>query len=80
MEVYLGVENHLSVDRKYTSNFLCDLDLQLYPFDTQRCFMYMEVLSAATDFVLLEKNLSFVTYEGAELLIEYTVRISSFEM
>ncbi|KAK3883306.1 hypothetical protein Pcinc_012343 [Petrolisthes cinctipes] len=73
MDVYLGAENHLSMDRKYTSNFLCDLDLQLYPFDTQRCYLYMEVLSAATDFVMLERNLSFVTYEGAKLLIEYTV-------
>ncbi|XP_063845198.1 uncharacterized protein LOC135091470 isoform X1 [Scylla paramamosain] len=72
-DVYLGVENHLSVERKYTSNFLCDLDLELYPFDTQRCYMEMEMLSAATDFVKLEKNVSEVTYVGAELLIEYTV-------
>ncbi|KAG0712205.1 Glutamate-gated chloride channel alpha [Chionoecetes opilio] len=72
-DVYLGTENHLSVDRKYTSNFLCDLNLELYPFDIQRCFMEMEVLSAATDFVKLQEHVSEVAYVGAELLIEYTV-------
>ncbi|XP_063845197.1 uncharacterized protein LOC135091467 [Scylla paramamosain] len=72
-DVYLGVENHLSVERKYTSHFLCDLNLELYPFDIQRCYMEMEVLSAATDFVKLKENVSDVTYVGAELLIEYTV-------
>lgn len=34
-----------------------------------------QVLSAATDFVKLEENVSDVTYIGAELLIEYTVRL-----
>lgn len=73
MNVYQGVENPLSVERKYTSQFLCDLNLQLYPFDTQRCYMDLEVLSAATDFLVLEQNVSQVSYVGAELLIEYTV-------
>ncbi|KAK4315441.1 hypothetical protein Pmani_013358 [Petrolisthes manimaculis] len=73
VDIYQGAENHLSVDRKYTSQFLCDLNLQLYPFDTQHCLLYMQVLSAATDFVLLDMNGSFVTYEGAIHLIEYTV-------
>ena len=36
--------------------------------------MYLhQVLSAATDFVKLEENVSQVTYVGASLLIEYTV-------
>ncbi|XP_042204943.1 uncharacterized protein LOC121854377 [Homarus americanus] len=73
VNVYLGIENHLSVERKYTSQFLCDLNLHLYPFDVQRCFMDLEVLSAATDFVVLENNSSQVSYVGAKLLIEYTV-------
>ncbi|XP_071549664.1 uncharacterized protein [Panulirus ornatus] len=73
VNVYLGIENPLSVERKYTSQFLCDLNLQLYPFDTQRCYMDLEVLSAATDFVVLQQNVSRVSYVGAELLIEYTV-------
>ncbi|ROT64887.1 putative accessory gland protein Acp29AB-like isoform X2 [Penaeus vannamei] len=74
INVYLGSENHLSVERKYTSKFLCDLDLALYPFDVQRCFMDLEVLSAATDFVVLEEAISTVSYVGAKLLIEYEVR------
>ncbi|XP_069989605.1 uncharacterized protein [Penaeus vannamei] len=73
INVYLGSENHLSVERKYTSQFLCDLDLALYPFDVQRCFMALEVLSAATDFVVLEEAISTVSYVGAKLLIEYEV-------
>lgn len=72
--MYLGSENHLSVERKYTSKFLCDLDLALYPFDVQRCFMDLQVLSAATDFVVLAEAISSVSYVGAELLIEYEVR------
>lgn len=74
MDVYLGSESYLSVERKYTSKFMCDLDLALYPFDVQRCFMDFEVLSAATDFVVLEEAISRVIYVGAELLIEYIVR------
>ncbi|XP_053641290.2 uncharacterized protein [Cherax quadricarinatus] len=73
VNVYLGFENPLSMERKYTSQFLCDLNLHLYPFDEQRCFMHFEALSAATDFLVLEKSTSVVVYVGAELLIEYTV-------
>nr|XP_045615865.1 uncharacterized protein LOC123768987 isoform X1 [Procambarus clarkii] len=73
VDVYLGMENQLSVERKYTSQFLCDLNLHLYPFDEQRCFLNLEVLSAATDFLVLDTNSSSVSYVGAELLIEYTV-------
>lgn len=36
--------------------------------------MALEVLSAATDFVVLEEAISTVSYVGAKLLIEYEVR------
>ncbi|XP_076059662.1 uncharacterized protein LOC143036299 [Oratosquilla oratoria] len=72
-DVYVGEENPVSVERKYTTEFLCDMQLELYPFDVQHCYMDMQVLSAATDFVVLREDVSEVLYEGGELLIEYIV-------
>ena len=37
--LYRGEENPITVARTYHTNFLCDYDMALYPFDIQECNM-----------------------------------------
>lgn len=74
VELFSGEGNTLTIFRKYGTVFLCDLDLSLYPFDTQECFMHLKITTAPKDFLVFDSLLSNVTYSASKLLLEYEVR------
>ena len=39
INIFNGKNNRLTYERVYTKTFRCDFQLQLYPFDTQTCFV-----------------------------------------
>ena len=74
IDIYEGSDNPLIMSRVYNVKFICDYDMQWYPFDSQTCHM---------DFKLEEnmKNfLSLVTgtqeYLGPKELTQYFVKSS----
>lgn len=73
VEVYSGSGNPLSISRKYGSVYSCDLDLALYPFDNQQCFMNFRLTSALKTFLVFNANNSSVINEANNLLLEYKV-------
>lgn len=42
VEVYSGLENPLTVRRKYSITFQCQFDLKMYPFDQQVRYLHCE--------------------------------------
>lgn len=73
MELFSGEGNTLTIFRKYGTVFLCDLDLSLYPFDTQECFMHLKITTAPKNFLVFDSLLSNVTYSASKMLLEYEV-------
>ena len=71
--MYSGSENPVTVTQKYSTVFVCDFELTLYPFDDQHCDLHLRVLSASTAYLLFDVDSSTATYLGSELLIEYMV-------
>lgn len=80
MEVYSGSGNPLSISRKYGSVYSCDLDLALYPFDSQQCFMNLRLTSALKTFLVFNTDNSNVKNEANNLLLEYKVRENFFRL
>ncbi len=74
--MFPGEGNQLSVFRKYGTEYLCDLDLSLYPFDEEECYMNLKVNSAPKNFLIFDPVLSSVTFSAKTLLVEYEVRVS----
>ncbi|KAK4314330.1 hypothetical protein Pmani_014362 [Petrolisthes manimaculis] len=73
VELFSGEENALTIYRKYGTVFLCNLDLSLYPFDTQECFMHLKITTAPKNFLVFDSLLSNVTYSASKFLLEYQV-------
>ncbi|XP_063597250.1 glycine receptor subunit alpha-2-like [Penaeus indicus] len=61
------------IRRKYGSVYSCDLDLALYPFDYQQCFMNLRLTSALKTFLVFNATSSRVINEANNLLLEYKV-------
>lgn len=73
--MYPGSENPMRISRKYSTVFICDFNLVLYPFDEQFCDLHLRVLSASLNYLYFDVNAAFAEYEGNTVLIEYVVRI-----
>lgn len=73
MELFSGNNNTLTVGRKYGTIYMCDLDLSLYPFDVQECFMHLRISSATKFFMLFDRDKSIVNNSANRLLVEYEV-------
>ncbi|XP_071530487.1 uncharacterized protein [Panulirus ornatus] len=73
VEVYSGEKNTLTTRRKYGTVFMCDLDLALYPFDAQECFMHLRITSATKSFLVFNTFASSVNNSASNLLLEYAV-------
>ncbi|XP_045624930.1 uncharacterized protein [Procambarus clarkii] len=73
LEVYAGLENPISVRRKYSITFQCEFDLKMYPFDEQFCHMELTMLSASSRLLIFDKATTKAIYQGNPQLVEYFV-------
>ncbi|KAK7079135.1 hypothetical protein SK128_008292, partial [Halocaridina rubra] len=73
VEVYFGDSNSVSIQRKYTTIFTCSFDLELYPFDEQRCDMHFSLTSAPRSFLYLQQSNSTSSFLSTPVLLEYEV-------
>ena len=66
-----GSENPISYSRMYTTNFLCQFELQRYPFDTQTCEINIRPIKKELNFVKLIP--SKLKYSGPKEMLTYSV-------
>ncbi|XP_071530537.1 uncharacterized protein [Panulirus ornatus] len=71
VELFSGDENPLTITRMYSTTFVCDFNLVLYPFDEQHCDMHLRMLSASKNYLMLDDVATSAAYYGSELLLEY---------
>ncbi|XP_045582905.2 uncharacterized protein [Procambarus clarkii] len=74
VDLFPGKRNPLLLSRKYSTTFICDFDLMLYPFDVQFCDMRLQMLSGSKDFLNFEETNSSAAYYGSAVLLEYQVQ------
>ena len=67
-----GLENPLDMSRVYQTEWICDYQMNWYPFDTQNCRMTFAVTKEMNNFIRLVVNGH--TYEGPVELTQYFVR------
>ena len=63
------------MSKKYATEFICDFNLVLYPFDDQYCDMQLKISSASKDYLVFDNLTSLAVYLGNPLLLEYEVRL-----
>ncbi len=70
--IYQGKENPLIISRSYTSEFLCDFNMAVYPFDTQICSVIVIMKGNTGEFTQL--IVDKLTYLGPIDLTQYFVK------
>ena len=78
IQYFSGKENSLYMRRFYNQRFLCDYQLNWYPFDIQDCFMKMEIKKSYSPFIQL--LVDQYEYTGPKYLTQYEVRSISMEI
>ncbi|XP_045114123.1 uncharacterized protein LOC123506251 [Portunus trituberculatus] len=73
VEIYRGDTNPLSTSRKYFTIYTCNFDLVLYPFDIQKCYLRLQIISASSEYLVFNINDSTVNYFGEKFLVEYGI-------
>ncbi len=59
--LYQGNENPITLTRVYSGKFICDYDMSVYPFDTQKCSAVFIMKGNAGNFVkLVSKEASYL--------------------
>ena len=78
IQYFTGKENSVHMRRFYNQRFLCDYQLNWYPFDIQNCFMKMEIKKSYSPFIqlLVDK----FEYTGPQFLTQYEVRSIDMEI
>nr|XP_045583291.1 uncharacterized protein LOC123746084 [Procambarus clarkii] len=71
VDIFSGETNTVTAKRKYGTVYMCDLDLVLYPFDVQECYLHLRITSATKSFLLFDVLKSFVNISANKLLLEY---------
>ena len=71
IQYFAGTENPLHLRRFYNQRFLCDFQLNWYPFDVQHCYLRMEMKKAYTPFTSF--TIEDYKYSGDEVLTQYEV-------
>ncbi|XP_023343017.1 glutamate-gated chloride channel alpha [Eurytemora carolleeae] len=76
--MFTGKENRIEFQEIYTKTFKCEYQLQLYPFDTQKCqvimrvrYLEMNVLNLAPDQILMKGNTVLTQYIITDWKLEY---------
>ena len=73
MDIFPGSGNSLKISRKYSTTFVCDFRLVLYPFDEQYCDLHFRMLSASKNYLKFEYGTADVIFSGSKELVEYEV-------
>ena len=78
IQYFTGKENSVHMRRFYNQRFLCDYQLNWYPFDIQNCFMKMEIKKSYSPFIQL--LVDQFEYTGPQFLTQYEVRSIDMEI
>ena len=78
VEVFAGTENMISMGRMYNMNFMCEYHLDMYPFDTQTCYMTLVLDIRIHLFVKMDGG--FFDYNGPTDLPKYFVKNTTMEL
>ena len=70
--IFKGLYNPLDMSRVYQTEWICDYEMNWYPFDTQNCRMTFAVTQDMNNFIRLVGNGH--TYQGPVELTQYFVR------
>ena len=71
VNIFEGKENRITFQQVYSKTFKCEYELQLYPFDTQRCTMDLELRELERSSIrLLPKD---VMMESETVLTQYII-------
>ncbi len=70
--IFKGSENPITISRVYFSEFLCDFDMAMYPFDTQQCFINLIPGGNTGEFIELVPD--FLNYTGPLELTQYFIK------
>jgi hypothetical protein len=77
INIFKGENNRLTYERIYTKTFRCDYQLQLYPFDTQKCFVDISTKKLDKHGVVI--NPFNIEMSGATVLTQYIITSWSFD-
>ncbi|XP_047474147.1 uncharacterized protein LOC125028711 [Penaeus chinensis] len=77
---YKGSENILVQEQEVTLTVRCQFDLQMYPFDQQRCAIVIKIQDLSADFFSFIKEGPGVMYLGNRRLLEYHVVGETFSI
>ncbi|KAK3887647.1 hypothetical protein Pcinc_008254 [Petrolisthes cinctipes] len=69
--LYSGEENPLIISRVYFTDYICDFNLVLYPFDQQHCDMHLRIHSASKEYITIDETSTSAKYISSGLLLEY---------
>ena len=59
--LYKGSENPILLDRVYTGKFICEYDMSIYPFDSQKCTAKFILKGSSGRFIdLIGRNASYL--------------------
>ena len=75
--IFSGKENPLTISRVYKSDFLCDFNMAVFPFDTQRCSVILTTKGNSNKFI--ELFTAALNYLGPIDLTQYFVKSTSME-
>jgi len=69
--IFLGKGNRITFQQVFTKEFECEYQLQLYPFDTQRCTINLEVREVERELVVIQPEK--ITNLGSTVLTQYII-------
>ncbi|XP_047474148.1 pH-sensitive chloride channel 2-like [Penaeus chinensis] len=77
-DVYSGSNNLLVYEEEHTLTFRCHFDLQMYPFDRQRCSIIFKIQDLTEELCILVKDGPGVVFLGTRRLLEYYLMAETF--
>lgn len=76
--IYSGAENDIVLVGEYENFYKCTYDLLHYPFDTQLCWVELEVPATFNKALRIEKGMA--TYKGPDKLLQFDVKNVSLQL
>jgi hypothetical protein len=70
--MFSGAENNHDLTKEFTVLWICEFDMQWYPFDTQNCIMQYKIMNKYAKLADLAPHT--MSYAGPEELTQYVVK------